>query len=118
MSVVNLYLDPGFQSDRIRIDMTLKDRLLFKIVAALFVSTFLFLVVGAEVFHNHEDGEHHNNCLVCKWLAVLGLVFLVIVILLGFVFPPQTNYRKTTFIPYNGFLDTFRFLRSPPPISL
>jgi len=86
----------------------------FKIVPLLLVFAFLFFALGADVCHNHEDGEFHNDCPGCLWLIIFTFIFVVISACLGllyvrpsFVFVTRIKIPNTTFKPEN-------YLRSPP----
>jgi len=88
----------------------------FKIVPLLLVFAFLFMVLGADVCHNHEDGEFHNDCPGCLWLMISVFIFVVVSACLGllhvrssFVFVARIKIPNANFKPEN-------YLRSPPAL--
>ena len=86
----------------------------FKIIPLLLVFAFLFIALGADICHNHEDGEFHHDCPGCLWLVISTFTFVVISTFLGllyltskFVFVDCIKIPNTNFKPEN-------YLRSPP----
>lgn len=86
----------------------------FRVIPLLLAFVFIFMVLGADVNHNHEDSEFHKDCPACTWLTVSVFIFVVISTCLGVlctrprpVFTPCINIRNSNFKPEN-------YLRSPP----
>ena len=59
----------------------------FFILLTVITIAFLFLALGAEFCHNHDDGDVHDDCFICKLVsAFIAVLFHAFVIFTGVFF--------------------------------
>ena len=89
----------------------------FKGILLSTVVVFIFLSIGAEFFHDHDDTEFHNDCHVCIW--IISLVFILSVFLLLPIALQHVECISVDGIQifFAKSYRTFRCLRSPPSLA-
>jgi len=97
--------------------MSFSKRIYFNIALLLVASVFLFLIIGSDFLHNHDDANFHEDCPACQWLVVSVFTFSIALILLGLILRPEIFLSYTPQIFISKIYLTFLHLRGPPALA-
>ena len=88
----------------------------FIILLSFIVIAFLFITLGAELCHNHDDGDVHDDCFICKLVNNFVAALFHVIVFLTVVFFSCMVIYKTKNILRKQYYSSFSS-RAPPLIS-
>jgi len=89
----------------------------FKGTLFCIVVIFIFLSVGIEFLHNHNDSEFHNDCSACIWLINSISILSIFVLLFGIFLRFEHISLFTLQIFISKSYQPSQHLRSPPRLA-